>query len=458
MQSLPDDALVVVDAVRRAEQIEPIRALFGPRAAHIHLTGPREMLARRYRRSGRATRDGARDYADATADLTERQVADLKALADVVIDTERATVNDVLVRAASRLGLYPSRTPRLVDVIVGGEYGSEGKGHVVSYLAREYGLLVRVGGPNAGHSVMHSGGKYVHHQLPSGTRTSDAELLIAAGAVLDLPKLLEEIADCAVGVDRLFIDAQAMIIRPEDIKAEAKLVAKIGSTGQGVGAATARRIMGRSGGVTLARDEPLLKPFIVSGQTILERAFGRGHRVLVEGTQGTELSLYHGRYPHVTSRDTTAAGCLSEAGISPTRVRRVVMTCRTYPIRVQSPRGSTSGPMSREISWPEISRRSGIPIGQLRKAEKTSTTKKRRRVAEFDWDLLRRASLLNGPTDIALTFADYLARTNEDARRFDQLTAETIQFIEEVETVAAAPVTLVSTRFHVRGIIDRRSW
>ena len=78
--------------------------------------------------------DGARDYADATADLTERQVADLKALADVVIDTERATTSDVLVRAASRLSLYPSRTPRLVDVIVGGEYGSEGKGHVVSYL------------------------------------------------------------------------------------------------------------------------------------------------------------------------------------------------------------------------------------------------------------------------------------------------------------------------------------
>ena len=187
---------------------------------------------------------------------------------------------------------------------------------------------------------MHSGGKYVHHQLPSGTRTSDAKLLIAAGAVLDLPKLLKEIADCAVGVDRLFIDAQAMIIRPEDIKAEAKLVAKIGSTGQGVGAATARRIMGRSGGVTLARDEPLLKPFIVSGQTILERAFGLGQRVLVEGTQGTELSLYHGRYPHVTSRDTTASGCLSEAGIAPSRVRRVVMTCRTYPIRVQNPKGA----------------------------------------------------------------------------------------------------------------------
>jgi len=112
---------------------------------------------------------------------------------------------------------------------------------------------------------MHSGGKYVHHQLPSGTRTSEAKLLIAAGAVIDLPKLLQEIADCAVGVDRLFIDPQAMIIGPDDVRAEKKLVAKIGSTGQGVGAATARRIMGRSGGAMLARDAPALAPFIRAG-------------------------------------------------------------------------------------------------------------------------------------------------------------------------------------------------
>lgn len=458
IQLLPDDALVVVDAARRADQIEAIRKLFGPRAAHIHLTAPRPELARRYRRSGRGRREGAKSYQDASAGLTEKQVADLKALADVAIDTERATTKDVLVRAASRLGLYPSRNGRLVDVIVGGEYGSEGKGHIVSYLAREYGLLVRVGGPNAGHSVMHSGGKYVHHQLPSGTRTSEAKLLIAAGAVIDLPKLLQEIADCAVGVDRLSIDPQAMIIGPDDVRAETKLVAKIGSTGQGVGAATARRIMGRSGGVALARDAPALAPFIRAGQEALATTFAANERVLLEGTQGTELSLYHGSYPHVTSRDTTVAGCLSEAGIPPSRVRRVVMTCRTYPIRVQSPKGGDSGPMVRERSWSEIARRSGIALSELLKHEKTSTTHRRRRVSEFDWDLLRRAAQLNGPTDIALTFTDYLDKRNEDARRFDQLTPETIQFIEEVETVAAAPVTLVSTRFHIRGIIDRRSW
>jgi adenylosuccinate synthase len=86
------------------------------------------------------------------------------------------------------------------------------------------------------------------------------------------------------------------------------------------------------------------------------------------------------------------------------------------------------------------------------------TRPSRRRVAEFDWAQLRRASVLNNPTDIALTFADYISANNRRARRFEQLTEETIHFIEEVECVAAAPVTLIGTEFHARSIIDRRSW
>src|SRR5207245_10544510 len=125
--------------------------------------------------------------------------------------------------------------------------------------------------------------------------------------------------------------------------------------------------------------------------------------VFVEGTQSTGLSLYHGQYPHVTSRDTTVAGCLSEAGISPSRVRKVIMVVRSYPIRVQDPSKSTSGPMSQELTWREISRRSGVPLSELQRTEKTSTTHRKRRVGEFDWELLRRAASLNAPTDIALT-------------------------------------------------------
>ncbi len=256
--------------------------------------------------------------------------------------------------------------------------------------------------------------------------------------------------------DRLSIDPQAVVITEEHRAREnADLVGRIGSTGQGGGAATADRVMRKAG---LARDVPQLRAFLRPAAEVLDRAYGSGQRILLEGTQGSALSLYHGEYPYVTSRDTTVSGCLAEAGIPPSRVRKVVMVVRTYPIRVQSPAGATSGSMAREISWREIARRSGISYSELLEAELTSTTKKRRRVSEFDWQLLQRSASLNGPTDIALTFADYLTVKNRDARRFEQLDSATIRFIEEVESVAGAPVSLASTRFHLRSIIDRRTW
>jgi adenylosuccinate synthase len=252
-----------------------------------------------------------------------------------------------------------------------------------------------------------------------------------------------------------------MIIEKSDEKKELSLVQDISSTGQGVGYATSRRIINRGkDNVRMAKDIKELKPFIRDTYSVLEQAFANGKRIFLEGTQGTGLSLYHGTYPHVTSRDTTVAGCLAEAGISPRRVRKIIMVCRTYPIRVADPEneGKTSGFMSQPLDWSEISSRSKIPVEELRENERTSTTNRKRRVAEFDWQLLRKAATLNGPSDIALTFADYLSMHNMKARRFEQLKDETIQFIQEIERVTSAPVSLISTGFHSRSIIDRRSW
>jgi adenylosuccinate synthase len=201
-----------------------------------------------------------------------------------------------------------------------------------------------------------------------------------------------------------------------------------------------------------------LGPFIKDTWEILEKTYQSGKKVLIEGTQGSGLSLYHGSYPHVTSRDTSVSGALSEAGVPPSRIRKVIVTCRSYPIRVQSPHGKTSGEMGVEIDWKTVSKRSGLSFDQLKTTERTSTTNRDRRVAEFNWSMLRRAAALNGPTDIALTFADYISNKNEKAHRFEQLTSETITFIEEIERVAAAPVSLISTRFDFRSIIDRRAW
>jgi len=463
LRTLDGNALIIVDAVRIMPQIESIRRAYGAGVYHVHLEAHETVLARRYIRKQRLK--GFREfesYSQLSNSKTEKRIGDLAASADVVIKTDRCTEEDVLVRAAAHLGLYVRECERLVDVLVGGEYGSEGKGHIASYLSKEYDVLIRVGGPNAGHKVFEDPEPYTHHQLPCGTRCSSAKLVIGPGAVLSVPGLLKEISECSVQHGRLFIDPQAMIIEEADRKREAKsLVKSIGSTGQGVGAATARKIM-RGADRTLVRlagHVKEFKPFLRETRDVLDHAFGRGQRVFLEGTQGTGLSLHHGYYPHVTSRDTTVAGCLAEAGISPGRVRKAIMVCRSYPIRVQDPSPSeTSGPMSQDLTWREISRRSRIPESELRRVERTSTTDRKRRVGEFDWNLLRRAVSLNAPTDIALTFADYIHIENRDARRFEQLTEDTIMFIEEIERVASAPVSLISTRFESRSIIDRRSW
>lgn len=455
------EPIVVVDSVRIPGQIDAIRSGFGRRVVHVHLTADLSILRTRY-----AKRPGTRlkelpSYAAVRRNETERRVEELADIADVVVRTDRSNPEDVLVRVASYAGLYGRENRRLVDVIVGGAYGSEGKGQVAAYLAPEYDVLVRVGGPNAGHSVYELPKPYVFHHLPSGSRASNAQLVIGPGATLYVPGLQREISECGIPYDRLSIDPQAMIITEADRRKEARLQQAIGSTGSGVGLATARRVVGRGiKSLRLARDIKEIRPFIRDTCLVLEDAFRAGNRVLLEGTQGTGLSLFHGNYPYVTSRDTTVSGCLAEAGIAPSRVRKVVMVCRTYPIRVENPskKGFTSGPMSAEITWDVVAKRCGHKASDLRDNERTSTTNRRRRVGEFDWVLLRKAATLNAPSDIALTFVDYIIKENERARRFDQLSDETIRFIEEIERVTNAPVSLIATRFHSRSIIDRRSW
>jgi adenylosuccinate synthase len=451
---------VVVDSARIIQQVDALRKAFGSnKVVHIHLTAPDKELKKRYERRHKLGDD--LDFTGAREDATEKQVETLGSSADVVIDTKRCTPDDVLTRVRCHLYLRCGRGLGYVDVLIGGQYGSEGKGQIAAYLAPEYDILIRVGGPNAGHKVYEELQPFTHHQLPSGTRRCQARLLIGPGATLRVDKLLKEIADCEVEADRLYIDPQAMIISDADIKAEKKGVSDIGSTGQGVGAAMARRITGRSHKVHLqmAKDITELRPY-VRGRIldVLDEAYLQGDKILLEGTQGTGLSLYHGFYPYVTSRDTTVAGCLAEAGVPWNRVRKVIMVCRTYPIRVESPSDGSSGPMSQEISLSEIHKRSRISLLELQKTETTSTTGRKRRVGEFDWQLLRTATLINGPTDIALTFADYLSKKNRAAKRLDQLHEGTINFIQEIELVTGVPVSLIATGFNDRPVIDRRRW
>ena len=451
--------LFVIDSVRIAGQINSIRKAYGEDVHHVHLTAKDDELKRRFELRGSRT-DQEIKYAQLKRNRTERNVNKLTELADIVVSTDRCTAGAVLVRATALLNLYPRSSNALVDVVVGGQYGSEGKGNIVGHIAPEYDLLIRVGGPNAGHSVYAEPNPEKYYHLPSGTqRAPNARLLLGPGAVIYPKKLLKEIADHKVSAKRLSIDPQAMIISDEDIEEERKRFKNISSTAQGVGIASAKKMLGRSDYKSgssrhLAKDDELLKPYIREAHEIIANAFVNRHHIMLEGTQGTSLSLHHGEYPHVTTRDTTVAGCLSDAGIAPKSVRRIVLVCRTYPIRV----GGPSGDMELEVTLEDIAERSKISLSELEKTERTTTTGRERRIAEFDWEQFKRSVQLNGPTDIALTFVDYFTVNNRKAYRFEQLDEQTIRFVEEVERVSGRPVTLLSTAFDWRNVIDRRAW
>lgn len=463
---------VVIDSIRTWKQLEPFRSSRQINLVHVHLYGSKDQLRERFERKV----GPANEYDEANIVKHESDIEAFSQDADVRINTDFTDGGDTVVRVAARLRLYPPPDLRCVDVIIGGQFGSEGKGHVAAYLAQEYDVLVRVGGPNAGHTVSGPEGVYTYHQLPSGARDTDAKLLLGPGMTINVAKLLDEIRECEITPDRLFIDPQAMIISDADIEAEDVLRQRIGSTASGSGSAAARRIMGRGDASTLlACNVPELSPFVgdgppYRGETFrqLEVAYRRGQSVLFEGTQGSGLSVFHGQYPYVTSRDTNVAGCLAEAGISPARVRRIIMVIRPAPIRVANPekQQGSSGPLKHETSFERVAGKAGLNAKDVLQHEKTSTTKRDRRVGYFDWEHFRKACALNAPTDIVLAFADYLHAKNGNARRFEQLHPDTIKFIEELEQVADAPVSLINTRFprneeerfDLRTVIDRRTW
>lgn len=448
--------VLLLDSARIAAQVEALRKKWGANLFHVHLHAAEEELERRYLARPIDVREFA-TYAEVRLNATEADVGSLRRIADLVLDTDYVDPQTLAATALDyHRGEGPNERARLVDVIVGGQYGSEGKGNICAHLAHKYDVLMRIGGPNAGHLVKDPPYKYV--QLPSGTGSNkNAKILIGAGSTLWLPQLLKEIMDQKLDSDRLSIDPQAMIIDDEDRRIEGDTLGSISSTKQGVGSASARKITNRGvkpifgPPVRLARDVEQLRPFVRDVRARLDHHFDKGHRVMLEGTQGTLLSIHHGIWPSVTSRETSAAGCLSDAGIAPDRMNKVILVVRTYPIRV----GGNSGWMGRNIGLEDIAERSGISLEEMRRVEKGTISGVERRVAEFDWAQLRRSAELNGATDIAITFADYMGIENRGASTYEELNVATREFINCVERVSRTRVTLISKEFASDGVIEK---
>lgn len=342
-----------------------------------------------------------------------------------------------------------------LTVIVGGQFGSEGKGKLSAYLSQRDNtdVVVRCGSTNSGHTVVQDGQKWELRMIPAGFVQPTAQLMLPAGSLIDLEVLKREIEATGVTQDRLLIDERAGIIEPSDIQGErdSNLWGQFGSTQSGVGHALSRRIMRRPD-FRIAKDVPELRDLARIGDVSYEvnGAVQRGDNVIVEGTQGYGLSIYHTvEFPYATSRDTTAAGFLAEVGLAPKLVDEVIMAVRTYPIRV----AGNSGPLPNEITWEDIQRRSGSPDPVT---ELTTTTKRVRRVAEFELDLTQRAAVVNGATSIAVHGIDYFDHSNRNHSTFDSLNFEAKSFISLLEQKIGIPVPFIGYGPHTGEFIDRR--
>ncbi len=317
-----------------------------------------------------------------------------------------------------------------VTVIVGGQYGSEGKGKVAHWLARERSasVAVRTGGPNAGHTVEDvPDHPVVLRQLPTAAFLPDVKCVLGPGSYIDPDLLLTEVSITGLSADRLLIDPNAIIITEDDKARErsSTLRASIGSTQSGTGTAVMKRIE-RKATAELAKNDARLRKFTAPVAPFLRSQLSSGKRIVLEGTQGFGLSLLHSpTYPYVTSRDSTAAAFVSEAGLSPLDVDEVVMVLRAFPIRVSG----NSGPLPNEIDWSTLTAESGSPEEII---EYTSVTKAVRRVARFDPEIVRRAIEVNAPTHIVLNHLDYVDFT---CRIENQPSGSGLEFVETVESM-----------------------
>ncbi len=332
----------------------------------------------------------------------------------------------------------------MVTIVVGGQWGDEGKGKIVSYLALKdkFDIIVRAGvGPNAGHTVIYNGKKYGLRHIPSGFVYEKAMLYIGAGVLINPEVFLKEVEETNTK-NRIKIDYRCGIIEKIHIQmdtSDSYLKKTIGSTGTGCGPANVDRVRRK---LKLARDIDILKDFLTDVPLELNRAMKNGKKILIEGTQGFGLSLYYGTYPYVTSKDTTASTFCADVGIGPKHVKDVIVVFKSFPTRVGQ------GPFPTEISKEEAERLGIVEYGTV--------TGRRRRVGLFDFEIAKYACMINSATQVAITCVDYIDKRAYKVRSYEKLPDSVKRFIERVEKELDIPVTLISTGPEIYDTIDLR--
>jgi adenylosuccinate synthase len=325
-----------------------------------------------------------------------------------------------------------------ISVVVGGQFGSEGKGKVSLHTAQEKkaAIVVRVGGTNSGHTALDDADVlWSLRQLPVSV-LAGATAVLPAGAIIDPEIFLGEVSKLGLSPERVVVSRFATLISSQDREAERSsgLITEIGSTGSGTGAALIRR-MNRQTGTQLAAEHPELRRFLGDTSALMRNALNQNRWIVIEGSQGFGLSLLHGgHYPKATSRDTTAGTFLGESGLSPRDTQDVTLVLRVHPIRV----AGDSGPLPNETTWAAIAKEAGLASDFQ---ELTTATRKVRRVAKFDPEIVKRAIEVNNPSRIVLNHFDYV----EPGIRDGEVSAAAYNLLKEIERSIGRPIDLIGT-------------
>ncbi|NYZ76861.1 adenylosuccinate synthetase [Candidatus Micrarchaeota archaeon] len=326
------------------------------------------------------------------------------------------------------------------NVLVGGQYGDEGKGKIISYLAIKDNpeVIARGGvGPNAGHEVHYKGKRYPMRMLSCGFVNEKARILTGAGVVVNPDVFLKEIELIHGNPKRCGVDFRATWLTKEHIERDgSQTPGAIGSTKTGCGPA----VMDRAGRVAKTVAEcPELKPYLAD----VVKEVHHAKNVLVEGSQGFMLSVLYGTYPFVTSKDVSASSIAADVGLGPKDIDGVIMVIKSYTTRVGG--GPFHGEQSREEA------------GKVGMQEYGTVTGRPRRTSfELHWDDLKLAATINSATQIALTKIDVKFPGNAGVRKYGELTGEARKFVEEIEHKLGIPVALIGTGPDSEDIIDRR--
>jgi adenylosuccinate synthase len=288
-----------------------------------------------------------------------------------------------------------------IKLVIGGQYGSEGKGSVVSWMAQKYNfdLAIRTGSPNAGHSfIKPNGEKVIMRQLPCTWAFQETPLYLPSGSIIDLDVLNTELGWLCESKFRsgIYVHPNAAIIEEDALETERAITT--GTTGKGVGATRAKECLRTA--KLIAQDE--FGVFFNDEHHVISDIMNQPSAdILIESTQGFGLSMDYKFYPYCTSTNIMPYQILQDADIPfDSHDVEVWMVIRTYPIRI----AGNSGYLYKEIDWDILRERHGNHIP----TEYTSVTKKVRRVGEFDTELVKDAIRFCNPHKIVLTFVDYL--------------------------------------------------